>query len=79
MPCSGCKIPRQVLRTPSEVQRDENIDDLRKKLREAKQQVTELNGKLDALAAVTANLYHENQQLRRKLGNRRSPVTLSES
>lgn len=70
------KVPRQILRTPGEVRRDEDIDTLRRQLREAKQQITELNGKLDALATVTANLYQENQQLRRKNGNRRSLVTL---
>jgi small-conductance mechanosensitive channel len=70
------KVPRQVLRTPGEVRRDEDIDTLRRQLREAKQQITELNGKLDALATVTANLYHENKQLRRKIGNQPSLVTL---
>ncbi|MFB6877875.1 hypothetical protein [Streptomyces sp. NPDC056323] len=62
------EVPRQVLRTPGEVRRDEDIDDLRRQLREAKQKITELNGKLDALATVTANLYHENLALRRKQG-----------
>ncbi|PCG86834.1 hypothetical protein CIB93_06335 [Streptomyces sp. WZ.A104] len=62
------KAPRQALRTPTEVQRDETIDDLRKKLREEKQQVTELTGKLDSLASVTANLCHKNQTPRRKPG-----------
>ncbi|MFD3804778.1 hypothetical protein ACFWTC_14360 [Streptomyces sp. NPDC058619] len=65
------KVARPVLRTPGEVQRDETIADLRKQLREAKAQVTEVNGKLDALAAVTANLYHENLALKKKLGNSR--------
>ncbi|WP_406486551.1 hypothetical protein [Streptomyces sp. NBC_01563] len=62
------KVPRQVRRTPGKVRRDEDIDTLRRQLRGAKQQITELNGKLDALATVTANLYHENFALRRKLG-----------
>ncbi|MFJ5819845.1 hypothetical protein ACIQGT_39060 [Streptomyces sp. NPDC093108] len=70
------KVPRQVLRTPGEVRRDENIDDLRKQLREAKRQITELNGKLDALATVAANLYQENQTLRRKQGQRQRLATL---
>ncbi|MFD0622392.1 hypothetical protein ACFQ2K_05675 [Streptomyces sanglieri] len=56
---------------PGEVQRDETIADLRKQLREAKAQVTEAQGKLDALAAVTANLYHENIALKKKLGSSR--------
>ncbi|GAA1309534.1 hypothetical protein GCM10009647_031820 [Streptomyces sanglieri] len=65
------KVARPVLRTPGEVQRDETIADLRKQLREAKAQVTEAQGKLDALAAVTANLYHENIALKKKLGSSR--------
>ncbi|MDO0935213.1 hypothetical protein QQY66_27395 [Streptomyces sp. DG2A-72] len=64
------KVARPVLRTPGEVQRDETIADLRKQLREAKSQVTETQGKLDALATVTANLYAENFALKKKLGSR---------
>ncbi|GAB2897075.1 hypothetical protein GCM10027074_75530 [Streptomyces deserti] len=63
------KVARPVLRTPGEVQRDETIAELRKQLRKAKAQVTEVLGKLDALATVTANLYHENLALKKKLGN----------
>jgi len=48
------KVARPVLRTPGEVQQDETIADLRKQLREAKAQVTEVQGKFDALATVTA-------------------------
>ncbi|AYN40194.1 hypothetical protein D9753_16145 [Streptomyces dangxiongensis] len=70
------KVARPVLRTPGEVQRDETIADLRKQLREAKSQVTEANGKLDALAAVTANLYHENLALKKKLGSSRRLASL---
>ncbi|WP_435239785.1 hypothetical protein [Streptomyces sp. YPW6] len=65
------QVARPVLRSPGEVQRDETIASLRRQLREAKAQVTEAQGKLDALAAVTANLYHENIALKKKLGNRR--------
>ena len=65
------KVARPVLRTPGEVARDESIAELRKQLREAKAQVTEAQGKFDALAAVTANLYHENLALKKKLGNSR--------
>ncbi|MCX4807037.1 hypothetical protein OG594_36380 [Streptomyces sp. NBC_01214] len=65
------KVARPVLRTPGEVQRDETIADLRKQLREAKAQVSAVQGKLDALATVTANLYAENQSLKKKTGGRR--------
>ncbi|WP_049579032.1 hypothetical protein [Streptomyces sp. SBT349] len=65
------KVARPVLRSPGEVQRDETIASLRRQLREAKAQVTEAQGKLDALAAVTANLYHENIALKKKLGSSR--------
>ncbi|MFE0650201.1 hypothetical protein ACFVZH_16610 [Streptomyces sp. NPDC059534] len=65
------KVARPVLRTPGEVQRDETIAELRRQLREAKAQTTAVQGKLDALAAVTANLYHENIALKKKLGNSR--------
>ncbi|MDT0479771.1 hypothetical protein [Streptomyces doebereineriae] len=64
------KVARPVLRTPGEVQRDETIANLRKQLREVKSQVTETQGKFDALATVTANLYAENLALKKKLGSR---------
>lgn len=48
-------------------------DELRAKLRDANQKITTLNGKLDALATVTANLYHENRALRATL-ERSGPV-----
>lgn len=60
-----------MLRTPGEVQRDETIADLRKRLREATTRATELQGKIDALATVTANLYHENLELKKKASARR--------
>jgi chromosome segregation ATPase len=44
--------------------------ELRAALRDANQKITTLNGRLDALAAVTANLYRENQALRAALGLR---------
>jgi predicted RNase H-like nuclease (RuvC/YqgF family) len=65
------KVARPVLRSPGEVQRDETIADLRRQLREAKAKVTEVQGKFDALATVTANLYQENISLKKKLGNSR--------
>ncbi|MFK8909268.1 hypothetical protein [Streptomyces sp. YS-3] len=61
------KVGCPILRTLGEVSRDETIAELRKQLREAKGQVTEVQGKLDALAAVAANLYHENITLKKKL------------
>jgi small-conductance mechanosensitive channel len=64
------RVARPVLRTPGEVRRDSELADLRDKLTKANGQITELHGKLDALATVTANLYHENQTLRRKLDQR---------
>lgn len=63
----NARIPQPVLRTPGEVQRDETIAELKGKLRKASQKVTELQSKLDALATVTANLYHENIELMKKL------------
>jgi small-conductance mechanosensitive channel len=63
-------VARPVLRTPGEVARDKTIDELRKQLRKAKSQVKEVQGKLDALATVTANLYAENQALRKRVDGR---------
>ncbi|MFF2205365.1 hypothetical protein [Streptomyces sp. NPDC058145] len=70
------KVARPVLRSPGEVERDETIAKLRRQLRKSKAEVTELQGKCDALAAVTANLYHENLALKRKLGNSRRLASL---
>ncbi|MFE3519265.1 hypothetical protein [Streptomyces sp. NPDC059166] len=66
----NARIPQPVLRTPGEVQRDESIAELKGKLRKASQKVTELQSKLDALATVTANLYHENIELKKKQNTR---------
>ncbi|MGW3661175.1 hypothetical protein ACWD6R_38565 [Streptomyces sp. NPDC005151] len=63
----NARIPQPVLRTPGEVQRDETIAELKGRLRKASQKVTELQSKLDALATVTANLYHENVEQKKKL------------
>jgi hypothetical protein len=49
---------------------DDEVAALRAALREANQKITALNGRIDALATVTANLYHENQALRAALGHR---------
>lgn len=64
------RVARPVLRTPGEVQRDETIAELRKKLRDAREQAAQTQGKLDALATVTANLYAENLTLKRRLGRK---------
>lgn len=49
---------------------DDPITQLRAALRDANQKITTLNGRLDALATVTANLYRENQALRATLDHR---------
>ncbi|MEU9464447.1 hypothetical protein ACIQCQ_38600 [Streptomyces sp. NPDC088394] len=64
------QVARPVLSTPGEVQRDEMIAELRKQLREAKAQAAEKQGKLDALATVTANFYAENLALKKRLGRK---------
>lgn len=64
------KVSRPILRTPGEVQRDETITDLRKKLRQAREHAAEQQGKLEALATVTANLYAENLTLKMRLGRK---------
>jgi uncharacterized protein YlxW (UPF0749 family) len=63
-------VEKASTRSADQVRRDDAIAELRTKLREANQKITTLNGRLDALAAVTANLYRENQTLRRELGSR---------
>ncbi|MEV6409818.1 hypothetical protein AB0M58_44160 [Streptomyces bobili] len=70
------QVTRPVLRTPGEVTRDETIAKLRAQLRKAKAEVTEVRGKFDALAAVTANLYKENQSLKTKLNRDRRLASL---
>jgi hypothetical protein len=57
-------------KTAPDVPGDEVITALRAALRDASQKITTLNGRLDALATVTANLYRENQALRTALGHR---------
>jgi len=61
------KVAQPIVRSAGEARRDQTIAELRTKLREANQRITELHGKLDALASVAANLYHENRTLRSKL------------
>ncbi|MFD4611356.1 hypothetical protein ACFWOT_25370 [Streptomyces sp. NPDC058440] len=64
------QVGRPVLRTPGEVRRDEEITELRRQLRESKQYATLVQHKLDALVTVTANLYHENQALKKERARR---------
>jgi predicted RNase H-like nuclease (RuvC/YqgF family) len=70
------RVGRPILRSTGEVRRDEKIEQLATALRAEKQKVTELHGKLDALASVTANLYNENLTLRRKLDKQTRIVSL---
>ncbi|SFB63644.1 hypothetical protein SAMN05216266_13626 [Amycolatopsis marina] len=68
------RVARPVLRSTGEVRRAEKIEALTAALRAEKRAVTELQGKLDALASVTADLYHENLTLRKRL-DKQPPVT----
>ncbi|MEU8811033.1 hypothetical protein ACN6K5_006487 [Streptomyces violaceoruber] len=58
-------VPYPIRRTPTERIREEAISTLRAQLAQAREQARELQGHLDALATVTANLYAENLLLRR--------------
>ncbi|MEU3226692.1 hypothetical protein ABZ695_26525 [Streptomyces sp. NPDC006976] len=60
------QVAQPVLRTLGEVSRDETIAELKAKLRTANKRAGELQGKLDALATVTANLYRETIELEKK-------------
>ncbi|MDX3275273.1 hypothetical protein [Streptomyces scabiei] len=60
-------VPHPVRRTPSERARDDTIATLRTQMTQARKQARELQGQLDALATLTANLYAENLTLRRRL------------
>lgn len=62
------RVDQPAARTAPAVPGDEAITALRAALRDASQEITTLNGRLDALATVTANLYRENQALRAALG-----------
>ena len=57
-------------RSTASIPGDDPVTELRAALRDANQKITTLNGRLDALATVTANLYRENQALRTALGHR---------
>ncbi|CAL9363175.1 hypothetical protein SUDANB105_00710 [Streptomyces sp. enrichment culture] len=60
-------VPHPIRRTPSERARDDTITTLRDQLTQAREHARDLQGQLDALATVTANLYAENLALRRPL------------
>jgi uncharacterized coiled-coil protein SlyX len=59
------QAPHPIRRTPGERARDDTITTLRAQLTQARDQARELQGQLDALATVAANLYAENLALRR--------------
>ncbi|MDQ1041998.1 hypothetical protein [Streptomyces sp. V4I2] len=63
-------VPHSIKRTPGERARDDTITTLRAQLTRARDHARELQGQLDALATVTANLYAENLALRRHLQGR---------
>lgn len=63
-------VPHPIRRTPDERARDDTVTTLRAQLTQARDQARELQGQLDALATVTANLYAENLALRRRLHGR---------
>ncbi|MFJ3777249.1 hypothetical protein ACIPX0_36700 [Streptomyces sp. NPDC090075] len=63
----NAQVTRPIRRTPSEVARDDTIIALRTQLTQVRGHARELQGRLDALATVTANLYAENLHLRRRL------------
>ncbi len=64
------RVDQPAARTVPAAPGDEAITSLRAALRDASQKITTLNGRLDALATVTANLYRENQALRAALDHR---------
>lgn len=64
------RVDQPAARTAPGIPADEAITALRAALRDANQKITTLNGRLDALATVTANLYRENQSLRAALDHR---------
>jgi hypothetical protein len=64
------RVDQPPARTTPGVPGDEADAGLRSALRDANQKITVLNGRLDALATVTANLYRENQALRAALDHR---------
>jgi hypothetical protein len=65
------RVSKPSTKSPGEERRDEQIAALKRDLAKANQKVTALQDKLDALASVTANLYYENQQLRRDAQTRK--------
>ncbi|WP_369228002.1 hypothetical protein AB5J52_47915 [Streptomyces sp. R39] len=72
----NAQVTRPIRRTPSEVARDDTITALRTQLTQIRGHARELQGRLDALATVTANLYAENLHLRRRLTAKSLPDPL---
>jgi small-conductance mechanosensitive channel len=66
----NARVDQPPARTTPSTPGDDTVTELRAALRDANQKITALNGRLDALATVTANLYRENQALRAALDHR---------
>ncbi|MEU1447148.1 hypothetical protein [Streptomyces mirabilis] len=66
-------------RTPGEARRDDELQSLKRELKETKRERTDLQRRLDASATVIAALHHDNTALREELGDRGTVVvTLDE-
>jgi hypothetical protein len=66
----NARVEQPPARQATNVPAEDFVTALRAALRDANQKITTLNGRLDALATVTANLYRENQALRAALDHR---------
>lgn len=66
----NARVEQPLARQATNVPAEDLVTALRAALRDANQKITTLNGRLDALATVTANLYRENQALRAALDHR---------
>jgi hypothetical protein len=66
----NARVQQPPARQATNVPAEDLVTALRAALRDANQKITTLNGRLDALATVTANLYRENQALRAALDHR---------
>lgn len=62
--------------TPGEARRDEELQELKRQLRQVKQERTDLQHRLDASATVIAALHHDNAALREELAGRGAIVAL---
>ncbi|MEU9286231.1 hypothetical protein AB0D57_16290 [Streptomyces sp. NPDC048275] len=65
-------------RTPGEARRDDELRELRSKLKATKRERTQLQGRLDASATVIAALHHDNAALREELNGHGTVVALDE-